>query len=133
METDKLRTTSYKPSTNQVERLHRTINSVLGKTVAENQGDWDVRLSFLMAAYRASRSESTGYTPNMLTLGREVRMPANIVYGPLDEPPKEPYDDFVEGVRSRVDEAFEETRIALRRAAERNKRYYDVRVRPKQY
>jgi len=30
-------------------------------------------------------------------------------------------------------EAFEETRIALRKAAERNKRYYDVRVRPKKY
>ena len=43
------------------------------------------------------------------------------------------YDDFVEGVRSRMTEAFEETRIALRRAAERNKRYYDVRVRPKKY
>ena len=69
LEIDKLRTTPYKPSTNQVERLHRTINSVLAKTVAENQRDWDIRLSFVMAAYRASRSESTGYTPNMLTLG----------------------------------------------------------------
>jgi len=62
MEIDKLRTTSYKPSTNQVERLHRTINSVLGKTVAENQRDWDIRLSFVMTAYRASRGESAGYT-----------------------------------------------------------------------
>jgi len=56
------------------------------------------------------------------SLGREVRMPADIVYGPPDETPKESYDD-----------AFEETRIALRKAAERNKRYYDVRVRPKKY
>jgi len=64
LEIDKLRTTPYKPSTNQVKRLHRTIYSVLGKTVAENQRDWDIRLSFAMAAYRASRSESTGYTPN---------------------------------------------------------------------
>ena len=30
-------------------------------------------------------------------------------------------------------EAFKETRIALRRVAERSKRYYDVRVRPKRY
>jgi len=131
LEIDKLRTKPYKPSTNQVERLHRTINSVLGKTVAENQRDWDI--SFVMAAYRASRSESTGYTPNMLTLGREVRMPADIMYGPPEEPPKESYDDFVESVRSGMTEAFKETRMALRRAAERNKRYYDVRVGPKQY
>ena len=29
---EKLRTTPYKPSTNQVERFHRTMNSVLAKT-----------------------------------------------------------------------------------------------------
>jgi len=32
--TDKLRTSPYKPSTNQVERLHNSLNSVLGKIVA---------------------------------------------------------------------------------------------------
>jgi len=130
---DKLRTTAYKPSTNQVERLHRSINAVLGKTVSENQRDWDTRLSFAMAAYRASRHESTGYTPNMLTLGREVRMPADIVYGSLDETPAKTYDGFVETVQERMTAAYEETRIALRKAAERNKRHYDVRVRSNEY
>ena len=43
-EIEKLRTTPYKPSTNQVERFYRTMNSVLAKTVAGNQRDWDVRL-----------------------------------------------------------------------------------------
>jgi len=33
---EKLKTTPYKLSTNQVERFHRTMNSVLAKTVAEN-------------------------------------------------------------------------------------------------
>ena len=51
---DKLWTTPYKPSMNQVERLHRTINTILGKTVSEHQRDWDTRLPFAMAAYRAS-------------------------------------------------------------------------------
>ena len=128
---DKLRTTPYKPSTNQVERLHRSINAILGKTVASHQKDWDTRLSFAMRAYRASRHESTGYTPNMLTLGTEVRAPADIVYGSLDEPSTETYDDYVESMRQRMMTAYEEARVALRRAAERNKRYYDVRVRAK--
>jgi len=44
MEIDKPWTMSYKPSTNQVERLHRTIKSVFGKTVAEYRRDWDIRL-----------------------------------------------------------------------------------------
>ena len=77
---DKLRRSPYKPSTNQVERLHRCINAIPGKTVASHQKDWDTRLSFAMSAYRASRRhESTGYTPNMLTIGTEVRAPADNV------------------------------------------------------
>ena len=47
---EKLRTSPYKPSTNQVERFHRTMNRVLAKTVAEHQKDWDIRLPFVMAA-----------------------------------------------------------------------------------
>jgi len=50
---EKLRTSPYKPSTNQVERFHRTLNSILAKSVAEHQKDWNVRLPFAMAAYRA--------------------------------------------------------------------------------
>ena len=130
----KLRTTPYKPSTNQVERLHRSINAILGKTVASHQKDWDTRLSFAMSAYRASRHESTGLLPNVLNLGTEVRVPADIMYGSLDEQPStETYDDYVESMRERMTTAYEEARIALRRAAERNKKYYDVRVRAKEY
>jgi len=78
---DKLRTTQYKPSTNQVERLHRSINAILGKTVASHQKDWDSRVSFAISAYRASRHESTRYSPNMLTLGTVIRAPADIMHG----------------------------------------------------
>jgi len=35
----KLRTTPYKALTNQVERFHRTVNSVLAKIVSEHQKD----------------------------------------------------------------------------------------------
>ena len=75
---EKLRTTPYKPSTNQVERFHRTMNSVLAKTVSEHQRDWDLHLSFALAAFRATRHDSTGYSPNYLVFGREVRTPVDI-------------------------------------------------------
>jgi len=40
MEIDKIRTTSDKPSTNgALERVHRTLNTMLGKIVSENQRD----------------------------------------------------------------------------------------------
>jgi len=79
MEIDKLRTTAYQPSTNgAVERFHRTLNTMLGKVMSDLQRDWDDRLPAVMAAYRASPHDATGYSPNRLFLGREVRMPLDL-------------------------------------------------------
>ena len=86
-----------------------------------------------MAAYRASKNEATGYTPNMLVFGHEVRAPVDIVYGSPTEAPAQTYNAYVEHVRERMTEAYEEVRIALRKAAELNKRYYDVRVKTNTY
>ena len=68
---EKLQTTPYKTSTNQVEWFHRTMNSILAKTVSDHHRDWDSYLSFALAAFRATRHDSTGYTPNFLSLGRK--------------------------------------------------------------
>jgi len=100
---EKLRTSAYKPSTNIVERFHRTMNSVLAKIVSSHQKDWDSRLPFAVSAYRASRHDSTGYSPNFLTFGREVYGTVDILYGSPDEidAPTIDYDDFVTQTRSR--------------------------------
>ena len=90
MESKKLRTTPYKPSTNQVERFHRTMNSILAKTVADHHRDWDVRLPYAMAAYCATRHDATGYSPNFLVLHREVRVPVDLMY---EAPPEKPTED----------------------------------------
>jgi len=109
------RTSPYKPLTNQVERRHRSIDAIMGKTAESHQKDWDTRLNFAMSAYRASRLESTDrYTPNMLTLGTEVTAPADIMYGSLNEPSSETYDDCVQSMRERMTTAYEETQAATR-------------------
>ena len=80
MDIQKLRTTSYKPSTNgMVERFHRTLNSALAKIVDDSQRDWCEKLPFVMAAYRASEHSSTGFSPNFLMFGREVRAPVDLI------------------------------------------------------
>ena len=135
LEIDKLHTTSYKASTNAaVERFHKTMNTMLGKVVSENQKDWDTRLPFVMAAYRASRHESTGYSPNLLTLGREVRAPVDIVMDlPNPDGPSDNYDNYVEKLQTRMKDSYRLVREQIGRSAERNKRYYDLRVRSRKY
>ena len=77
-----------------MERLHRTLNSILAKTVDRNHRDWDSKLSYAMATYRASRHDSTGYTPNYFVLGRETRMPVDIIYGTHQDEEEATYDGY---------------------------------------
>ena len=134
LQIDKLRTTAYHPSCNATcERMHRTLNSLLGKVVSERQTDWDEHLPYVAAALRASPSESTSYSANMLMFGREVNTPADIAYCLSTPGPQPNYDDFVEGVRTKLTEAYELVRVNLGAAALRNKRYYDMKARPETY
>jgi len=81
MEIDKIRMTSYKPSTNgALERVHRTLNTMLGKIVSEQQRDWDTHVAYVLAAYNATEYSATGYMPNMLVYGRELRFPNELMY-----------------------------------------------------
>jgi hypothetical protein len=135
MEIDKLRTSAYKPSTNgTVERFHRTLNSMLGKVVSESQRDWDQKLPFVLAAYRASVHSSTGYSPNSLFLGREVRMPVDLVLGvPGQEKAEQKYDQYLRELCDKVESSYESARKHLQVAAQMRKRNYDVKVRTKSF
>jgi transposase InsO family protein len=132
---DKQRTSPYHPSANgQAERQHRTINSMLGKIVSENQTDWDALLPFVMAAYRASRHETTGYTPNFLMFGRENRGPMDLIYGrPANEPNGENYSDHTLALAERMENAYRHVRENLKTAANRMKNTYDMRVKPAKF
>jgi len=133
LDIDKQHTSTYKPSTNAaVERLYRTLNSIMGKLV-ESHRDWDSMLPFVMAAYRSSRHEATNYTPNFLLLGKEVRAPVDVVYGMPEKVVSVNYDDYAEEMEDRMRTAYTFVRQNLQRAAERSKRYYDLRVRPQKY
>jgi hypothetical protein len=100
LQIDKLHASRYKPSTNPVDRLNRTINSLIGKVVNERQTDRDLWLPHVMAAIRASRQETTAFTPNYLMMGREVRAPIDLVLGTGNVPSSTAvtYSDYVEGV-----------------------------------
>jgi len=132
---EKLRTTAYKPSTNQVERFHRTMNSILAKTVSEHQRDWDTRLPYAMAAYRATQHDATGHSPNMLVLGRETRAPPDLVYGAPDEEvtSETTYDKYVADLRDKTVEAFHDVRVSLQKSANHNKKYYDLGLKQQQF
>jgi len=135
LDVEKLHTTAYKASTNaQVEKFHRTLNSMIGRVISDKQTEWDDLLPYVMAAYRSSVHDSTGYSPNMLVFGRENRAPLDIVLGiPEPESSARTYDGFVEDVQTKLKAAYDIARAELQQAANRNKRYYDMSVRPAKF
>ena len=131
MEIQKIRTTPYHPQTNGcVERFHRTLNSMIGKIVSYNQRDWDCCLTTVMAAYRASKHESTGFTPNRIVLGRENRAPLDIILDDLPEAEdkSENYGEFVMEKERRMRDCYAIAREHLKTAAKRRKDDYDTKV-----
>ena len=79
LEIRKSRTTPRHPQSNgQTERLNRTIFQMIKAFLKGEQCNWNQHLECLAAAYRAAKHEKTGFTPNFLMLGREVRLPGEL-------------------------------------------------------
>lgn len=69
-------TTAYHPQTDGlVERFNRTMTDMLAKTVDKSGRDWDVRLPYVLFAYRTSMQESTRESPFYLLYGRDPQLP----------------------------------------------------------
>ena len=98
----------------------------------DNQEDWDLQLQPCMMAYRSSVHESTGETPNMLMLGREIEVPLDAMTEPT--PDTLPFaTEYAFALQQRLASAHEVSRRHLGKAAERQKRNYDKRVSSKPF
>ena len=108
---------------------------MLAKSVNDSQKNWDDRVYLVLAAYRASVHESTGFTPNRLFLGREVRLPVDLVMGlhPDENEDLRPADDYLRQLQHDSAEAFQIARNRLRTSAIRRKKYYDIKTRPVEF
>ena len=89
LDIEKTRTSPLHPHSNgQVEHYNRTLIEMLRDKLQENQEDWDLQLHTCMMAYRSSVHESTGETPNMLMLGRQIEVHFDVITEPPpDSPP----------------------------------------------
>ncbi|MES9882407.1 MAG: transposase family protein, partial [Sedimenticola sp.] len=129
LQCQKTRTTPFHPqSDGLVERFNRTLEDMLSKYISPNQRDWDEIVPILLMAYRSSQHESTGLTPNLMMLGREVDLPIDLLYPP---PPKEPITDqneFVHNLQQQMKTVQSLARDQMLKASLKQKSYYDHKV-----
>ncbi|XP_041473229.1 uncharacterized protein LOC121422329 [Lytechinus variegatus] len=90
------------------------------------QKDWDEQLPFAMLAYRSSIQESTGETPAMMMLGRELSLPVDVMIPPqqsVDERNKD--TDYAEELRNRLHDVHDRARNKLKLSGVKQTRTYD--------
>lgn len=122
----KTRTSPYNPRGNgQVERFNRTLISMVKAFLKGEDKDWDKYLCCLAGAYRATVHESTGFTPNMLMFGREVRFPIQIMFGQPEPDQYLSYGDYVDVLKDHLEKAHDLARDNLGSKAKRQKDSYD--------
>jgi transposase InsO family protein len=129
-----LRTTSYRPNCNgKVERVHRSLNSLMAKVVSDSQRDWSRYLGMCVMAYNVSRQESTSYSPFFLMHGREAICPLDLLIDTPQEDAPADVNEFAEALTERLRSAFRVVEEHMKTQVQRMKRNYDANVRSKSF
>ena len=82
LEITKTRTMPYRPSSNgQVEVFNKVILQMIRSYVSRGLKDWDEHLPLISMVLHSTKNKSTGFSANMLMLGREVIQPIDLILG----------------------------------------------------
>ena len=129
LQIQKTRTTPYHPqSDGMVERFNKTLVTMLSSYVADNHRDWDEHIPYVLMAYRATEHESTGFSPNMLMLGRETSTPLDIIYEMPVSWKMVPENEWAWVLKERMERAHRLVRENSERSTNRQKHYHDMRM-----
>lgn len=130
---EKTRTTPLRPqSDGMVERFNRTVLDYLAKFVDRNQRNWDELLPLALLAYRSAEHEVTKFSPALLTFGRELRLPIDLVY----QYPSTAISDessYLKKLQQSLEEIHDMARQHLKLSSEATKCRYDMRSHPQTF
>ena len=138
LEISKTRTTPlHARSDGMVERMNRTVQSMLKKYIQENQKDWDLHLDFIVMAYNTCEHESTGCSPYRVLYGENIVLPIDILTDSLTEEgiveTEDNINGFVPQLQSNLKRKHAFVRNNLSKSAEKQKKHYDSHVKEISY
>jgi len=96
----KTTTPPYNPQSNPVERFHRTLHAMMRTMMEREDANWEQYLPTAVFAYNSKVHSSTGFSPYYILMGREPRMPVDLLVRLPDED-ELPVQDFVKDMRRR--------------------------------
>ncbi|CAF1183322.1 unnamed protein product [Didymodactylos carnosus] len=133
-------TATYHPQTNMTERVNKTLKQMISQYAEGKDNSWDKELQKLALAIRTSVNESTGETPAFLNLGRDPRLPLDLLIGDTTSGPPGSPDDQKKATKSYRDRLIEDLKYAYQVAREHaqvkkltQKAYYDRHTTSRQF
>ena len=126
---NKTRTTVRRPqSDGMVERANRSIQNMIASYISDSQNDWDEHIPLLMMAYRSSVHESTGVSPAMMMLGRELTLPVDMTLGRPIRDERLCATEHAYQLEQRLLDVHDFARKHLDISSESMKRRYDIKI-----
>ena len=130
-----IRTSVYHPQTDGlVERLNKTLKSMIRKFVHEDSSNWDRWIDPLLFAVREVPQASTGFSPFELLFGRTPRGVLDLVKESWEEGPSPSKNEvqYVLDLRAKLHTLGQLSRENLLQAQERQQRLYNRGARLRQ-
>ena len=128
------KTTSYHPQTNgAVESQNKTIANMLSHfTNPDTHKDWPEYVPFCQLAHNSSRTCSINYTPSMLLMGREMKLPYELTKPQPAESSVETddHESYGSKLHKRMTAVWDKAREVINKGKETQKRYYDRKAAP---
>ena len=130
----KTRITPLHPqSDGMVERMNRTIEAQLSMFVQDHQRDWGEFIPLLMMAYRSSNHDTTKSSPAKLMLGRELRLPVDLLLGRPVQEETDLATPYAENLQQTMKIVHDLARSNLKLSSDRAKMYYDTKLSDNTY
>ena len=124
----KLNTTAYHPQCDgMVERLNRTLKTMLRKHVAKFHGQWDRLLPGVLWAYRNTPHKSTREKPSFLLFGIDLKSPTEAALLPPDSLDPTDLGSYLEELILSLSSARELAVASIQEAQKSYKTQYDKR------
>lgn len=112
----------------QVERMNRTLLSMLRTPPEEKKANWKDSLNKFIHAYNCLRQETTGFSPFYLMFGRSPRLPIDLLFDLDSSPQQGDYQDYVRTWQAGMKQAYDIASRNTMKSSARSKAYYDKKA-----
>ena len=123
LEIRKKKTPPYNPNSNPIERFHRTLNQILRTFMDREDPGWERYLPMATLAYNSKCHSSTGQTPFLVWMGREAKLPIDIIV-PTPHQQYETVEQHTEDVLRRFQAMYSQIKEQNEAVFRRNARLY---------